>query len=189
MSLRAASISAAGMKGEVIVGNCQLCQTRPSFWPKLQSSCRKLYAFGVPMKSAWPRVEASVLVSRAGVVPEPTGADKTTVVLFQREDHPGGWLSFLEQFATRGINLSRIESRPTGERLGDYCFSIDCEGHVADERVGEALMGLRRVCAQVRFLGSYGRADLAPATVAGDTTDDAFIEARDWLGMLRRPLP
>jgi prephenate dehydratase len=130
-----------------------------------------------------------VLVSRAGVVPEPTGADKTTVVLFQREDHPGGLLSFLEQFATRGINLSRIESRPTGERLGDYCFSIDCEGHVADERVGEALMGLRRVCAQVRFLGSYGRADLAPATVAADTTDDAFIEARDWLGMLRRPLP
>ncbi len=128
-----------------------------------------------------------VLVARAGQVPEPTGADKTTVVLFQREDHPGGLLSFLEQFATRGINLSRIESRPTGERLGDYSFSIDCEGHVADERVGEALMGLRRVCAQVRFLGSYARADLAPATVQPDTTDDAFVEAREWLGTLRRP--
>ena len=51
------------------------------------------------------------------------------------------------------MNLSRLESRPTGESLGRYCFSIDFEGHVADERVGETLMGLRRVCAEVRFLG------------------------------------
>ena len=53
----------------------------------------------------------------------------------------------------RGVNLTRIESRPTGAALGDYCFSIDAEGHIADQRVGEALMGLRRVCADVRFLG------------------------------------
>ena len=59
----------------------------------------------------------------------------------------------------RGVNMSRIESRPTGTALGSYCFSIDCEGHVDDARVGEALMGLRRVCADVRFLGSYERHD------------------------------
>ena len=106
-----------------------------------------------------------VLVARPGQLPAPTGADKTSVVLFQREDHPGGLLELLEQFATRGINLTRIESRPTGGRLGDYCFSIDCEGHVNDERVGETLMGLQRV----RFLGSYPRADGVEAHVVRGT--------------------
>jgi prephenate dehydratase len=128
-----------------------------------------------------------VLVARPGQLPEPTGADKTSVVLFQREDHPGGLLELLEQFATRGINLTRIESRPTGGRLGDYCFSIDCEGHVNDERVGETLMGLQRVCAQVRFLGSYPRADALEAHVLPGTRDKEFTAARTWLNTLRNP--
>ena len=87
--------------------------------------------------------------------PSATGADKTTLVLFQRDDHAGGLLELLEQFAARGINMTRLESRPTKESMGCYCFSIDIEGHVLDERVGEALIGLKRVCAEVRFLGSY----------------------------------
>jgi prephenate dehydratase len=128
-----------------------------------------------------------VLVARPGQLPEPTGADKTSVVLFQREDHPGGLLELLEQFATRGINLTRIESRPKGGRLGDYCFSIDCEGHVSDERVGETLMGLKRVCAEVRFLGSYPRADSVEAHVSLGTGDNDFVEARAWLRSLRGP--
>ena len=128
-----------------------------------------------------------VLVSRPGVVPEPTGADKTTVVLFQTDDHPGGLLELLEQFAARGINLTRLESRPTGDALGRYCFSIDFEGHVNDERVGETLMGLRRVCADVRFLGSYHRADGAVTAVRHGTRDDDFLAARGWLRGLRNP--
>jgi prephenate dehydratase len=128
-----------------------------------------------------------VLVSRPGVVPEPTGADKTTVVLFQTDDHPGGLLELLEQFAARGVNLSRLESRPTGESLGRYCFSIDFEGHVADQRVGETLMGLRRVCAEVRFLGSYPRADGTAVAIRPGTDDGAFLEAREWLSGLRHP--
>ncbi len=126
-----------------------------------------------------------VLVQRPGVVPEPTGADKTTLVVFQADDHPGGLLEMLEQFATRGINLSRIESRPTGELLGRYCFSIDCEGHVADARVGEALMGLHRTCREVRWLGSYPRADAQPVQVTPATTDSAFTQAGEWLTQLR----
>ena len=126
-----------------------------------------------------------VLVSRPGQLPAPTGADKTSLVLFQREDHPGGLLELLEQFAARGINLTRIESRPNGGRLGDYCFSIDCEGHVNDERVGETLMGLKRVCADVRFLGSYPRADSVEAQVSAGTHDSDFTEARSWLRSLR----
>ena len=130
-----------------------------------------------------------VLVARPGQLPAPTGADKTSVVLFQREDHPGGLLELLEQFAARGINLTRIESRPNGGRLGDYCFSIDCEGHVSDERVGETLMGLKRVCAEVRFLGSYPRADGVEAEVSAGTRDREFVEARSWLRSLRSPRP
>jgi prephenate dehydratase len=128
-----------------------------------------------------------VLVARPGRLPEPTGADKTSVVLFQTDDHPGGLLELLEQFAARGINLTRLESRPTGDALGRYCFSIDFEGHVNDERVGETLMGLRRVCADVRFLGSYHRADGAVTVVRHGTTDDDFLAARSWLRGLRNP--
>lgn len=126
-----------------------------------------------------------VVVGRPGRAPRPTGADKTSLVVFQADDHPGALLEMLEQFATRGINLSRIESRPTGESLGRYCFSIDCEGHIEDARVGEALMGLHRTCREVRFLGSYPRADARAVTVRAATTDDAFDRAGDWLARLR----
>lgn len=127
-----------------------------------------------------------VLVARPGALPEPTGADKTTLVLYQREDHAGGLLELLEQFAARGINLTRLESRPTKELMGSYCFSIDLEGHILDERIGEALMGLHRICAEVRFLGSYPRADRQPASVAAFTSDAHFRAARSWLEGLRR---
>lgn len=126
-----------------------------------------------------------VVVARPGQLPTPTGADKTTVVIYQRSDHAGGLLELLEQFATRGINMTRLESRPTKESMGSYCFSIDCEGHVLDERVGEALMGLKRVCADVRFLGSYPRADNRQATVAPLTSDDEFRSAKQWLAGIR----
>ena len=76
-----------------------------------------------------------------------------------------------EEFQLRGVNLSRIESRPTGAALGNYCFSLDAEGHVSDRRVGEALMGLRRVCADVRFLGSYERHDGQAPTIRPGTTE------------------
>ena len=126
-----------------------------------------------------------VLVARPGTLPEPTGADKTTVVLFQKDDHAGGLLELLEQFAVRGVNMTRLESRPTGSAMGSYCFSIDFEGHVQDARVGETLMGLRRVCAQVRFLGSYPRADGGRPDPRPGTSDTDFDRARAWLQTLR----
>jgi prephenate dehydratase len=127
-----------------------------------------------------------VLVARPGTLPEPTGADKTTVVLFQQDDHAGGLLELLEQFAVRGVNLTRLESRPTGEAMGSYCFSIDFEGHLLDARVGETLMGLKRVCADVRFLGSYRRADGVRAGERPGTADIDFGDAQTWLDELRR---
>jgi prephenate dehydratase len=126
-----------------------------------------------------------VLVARPASPPPRTGADKTSLVAYLPHDHAGALLELLEQFATRGVNLTRIESRPTGESLGRYCFSIDCEGHLEDARVAEALVGLHRVCPQVRFLGSYPRADQAPTQVRPGTTDTAFGDARAWVDRLR----
>lgn len=126
-----------------------------------------------------------VLVTRPGPPPTPTSADKTSLVAFIRDDHPGALLEILEQFATRGVNLTRIESRPTGSGIGKYCFAVDCEGHVGDARVGEALMGLRRICADVRFLGSYPRADGVAPTMSYGTSNETFASAADWLATLR----
>lgn len=126
-----------------------------------------------------------VLVRRPGPPPPPTRGDKTSLVAYIRDDHPGALLEILEQFATRGVNLTRIESRPTGDGIGRYCFAVDCEGHVADARVGEALMGLRRVCADVRFLGSYPRADGMTPTTAFGTSNEDFRAAAAWLARLR----
>jgi prephenate dehydratase len=126
-----------------------------------------------------------VLVRRPGPPPPPTGADRTTLVAFISDDGPGALLALLTEFAVRGVNLTRIESRPTGGGLGEYCFSLDAEGHVAEARVGEALSALRRVCADVRFLGSYPRADALPATVRPGTSDREFTDASRWLERLR----
>jgi prephenate dehydratase len=126
-----------------------------------------------------------VLVSRPGPVGPPTGADKTTMVLFMRENHPGALLEILEQFASRGVNLSRIESRPTKRTLGDYCFSVDAEGHVDDARVAEALMGLHRVCAEVVFLGSYPRADGEAPLIRTGTANEDYTAAAAWLRRIR----
>jgi prephenate dehydratase len=126
-----------------------------------------------------------VLVSRPGPPPPPTGSDKTSLVVFIHENHPGALLELLEQFAVRGIDLTWIQSRPTGSALGKYCFAIDAEGHIDDARVAEALMGLHRTSDDVRFLGSYPRADGAVVNVSAGTSDSDFSEASHWLKRLR----
>lgn len=122
-----------------------------------------------------------VLVGRPGELPARTGADKTTVVVPLPEDRPGALMEILDQFATRGVNLSRIESRPTGQYLGHYFFSIDADGHIADARVADALAGLHRISPATRFLGSYSRADGHRTDVAPHTSDQAFRAAHAWV--------
>jgi prephenate dehydratase len=126
-----------------------------------------------------------VVVAPTGPLPAPTGTDRTSLAAFLADDHPGALLEILTEFAVRGINLTTIQSRPTGDRLGQYYFFVDCEGHVDDARVGEALMGLRRVCTDVRFLGSYARCDGGLTQVRPGTSDAEFAEAAAWLGRLR----
>lgn len=126
-----------------------------------------------------------VLVAKPGPLPTATGADKTTMVLFMTENHPGALLEILEQFASRGVDLCRIESRPTKKILGDYCFSIDAAGHISDARLAEAMMGLHRICADVVFLGSYPRADSTPANIRAGTSNAEYAAAVDWLRRLQ----
>jgi prephenate dehydratase len=95
-----------------------------------------------------------VAVAREGI-PAPTGHDKTSIVLFQAADRPGNLHLISAQFAAREINLTKFESRPTKKSLGDYCFIIDFEGHVADAIVADCLRNLRADVGSVKFLGSY----------------------------------
>lgn len=122
-----------------------------------------------------------VLVSKMAPVGSRTGADKTSLIVELPEDRPGALLDLLEQFATRGVNLSLLASRPIGDELGRYRFVIDADGHVTDERVADALLGVKRFSPNVVFLGSYPRADRRQITTADEHENDVFLDARDWL--------
>lgn len=122
-----------------------------------------------------------VLVGRAEAIPPATGADKTSVIVELPTDAPGSLLDMLEQFATRGVNLSLIQSRPIGDTLGRYRFVIDLDGHILDERVADAMLGLKRFSPKVIFLGSYPRADGVRTEVSSRYNNEAFADARDWL--------
>jgi prephenate dehydratase len=86
-------------------------------------------------------------------------AGKTSLVFWGPGAERPGWLvGCLDEFAKRGINLTKIESRPRRERLGHYMFFTDLEGWVHEQSVSEALEGLRGHCQEVRVLGSYAKA-------------------------------
>jgi prephenate dehydratase len=163
-------------------------QPRPYDAAVAQVITAEIYGLDVLAENIGDTDEATtrfVIVAKPGDIPAPTGSDKTTLSLFMHQDQPGALLAILNEFAVRGVNLTRIESRPTRKVLGDYYFSIDIEGHVDDARVAEALMGLHRVCLDVRFLGSYPRHDGKAPVLRDGVTDQDFAEANDWLGRLK----
>jgi len=124
-----------------------------------------------------------VLVGREGI-PAPTGHDKTSMVVFQRADRPGSLLAILQEFAARSINLSKLESRPTKAGIGDYCFILDLNGHIADELVADCLRNVRAKGHDIKFLGSYP----AVGDAAQDTrreVDAAWTDAQSWMDTLR----
>ena len=105
-----------------------------------------------------------VAVSR-DEIPAPTGHDHTTIVCFQDADRPGSLYGILGQFAARDINLTNLQSRPTKQGLGQYCFIIDLEGHLADQVIADCLRDLRAHLADIKFLGSY--------PTGGDASDES----------------
>ncbi|HVW33511.1 MAG TPA: prephenate dehydratase domain-containing protein [Acidimicrobiia bacterium] len=116
-------------------------------------------------------------------LPARTGHDKTTSVVFQSQDRPGSLLGILQEFDARAVNLTKLESRPTKRGLGNYCFFIDCEGHISDELVADVLRNLAAKH-EVRFLGSYpaaGRDSGARRRAAGK----AWRAAESWVDDLR----
>ena len=87
----------------------------------------------------------------------PTGYDKTSFSFAFDEDAPGSLYNALGIFATRDINLVKIESRPTKESLGRYNFLVDCEGHRESPLVREALRALELQVSSLKVFGSYPR--------------------------------
>src|SRR3954452_17175891 len=123
------------------------------------------------------------VVAREGV-PAPTGHDKTTTVVFQKADEPGSLLAILQEFAARAINLSNLQSRPTKRGLGDYCFMIDLEGHIATDVVADCLRELKSKQADVKFLGSFPAAGAQGDEVRRDA-EASWRAADKWLQELR----
>ncbi|MHB8246302.1 MAG: prephenate dehydratase [Acidimicrobiales bacterium] len=124
------------------------------------------------------------LVLAPGRVPAPTGHDKTSIVCFQTADHPGSLHEILGQFAARSLNLTKIESRPTKQGLGDYCFVIDLEGHVNDEVLGDCLRQLHLGLAACKFLGSYPAAGEHGPARREEVTEGRRLADR-WLQEIR----
>jgi prephenate dehydratase len=126
-----------------------------------------------------------VLVARpeAGI-PGPTGHDKTSVVCFQSSDHPGSLHGILGQFSARDLNLVKLESRPTKRELGEYCFIIDFEGHVADEVVADCLRDLHAGLRKLKFLGSYPAAG-AHGPARRRDAEQAWQAADRWIEDVR----
>jgi len=99
-----------------------------------------------------------VVVEKPGKIPTATGKDRTSLAVFIAIDHAGALLEILNEFAKHQVNLSFIQSRPTGAQLGHYHFIIDTEGHIDDQAVSAAVAGLKQICEDIRFLGSYPQA-------------------------------
>lgn len=89
--------------------------------------------------------------------PEPGGRDKTSI-MFSVRDEPGILYRMLEPFSKRGINLSKIESRPMKGRAWEYIFFLDLEGHLRDEQISSAIEELQGYCQFLKVLGSYPKA-------------------------------
>ncbi len=125
-----------------------------------------------------------VVVGRG--VPGSTGHDKTSIVVFQRADRPGSLLTILQEFAARSVNLSKLESRPTKQSLGDYCFFIDLDGHISDELIADALRHIAAKQARVKFLGSYPvGGPQAAGIVRRRAASRAWRDASSWIDDIR----
>lgn len=152
------------------------------------TAAAKLYGLTILASDIGENKEAQtrfIEIGKKGKPAAKTGHDKTSVVVELPDDRPGGLLEMLEQFAARGVNLSRIESRPVGDRFGRYRFNIDAQGHIEDEAIAESLMGLHRFSPKVIFLGSYPRADKSESVHLGNNQNSDYEAAKRWLDGLR----
>lgn len=140
-----------------------------------------LVSLAADIGSVRDAVTRFVLLRRPGPPPEPTGNDRTSLVL-SVGNHPGSLLAALGEFASRGINLTRLESRPTRSKLGVYYFLVDADGHLADPAMADVLGALTRRSALLRWLGSYPRVQGSNDPAAEFATAQAYAEAAEQVG-------
>nr|WP_042184265.1 prephenate dehydratase [Kibdelosporangium sp. MJ126-NF4]CEL16186.1 Prephenate dehydratase [Kibdelosporangium sp. MJ126-NF4]CTQ94111.1 Prephenate dehydratase (EC 4.2.1.51) [Kibdelosporangium sp. MJ126-NF4] len=126
-----------------------------------------------------------LLLRKPGHLPPPTGHDRTSLAVVIAHDEPGSLATTLSELALRGINLTRIESRPLRGLFGEYRFYLDLDGHVAEQRLADALGTLHRTSRQVRFLGSYPKADQSPSQAPPRATDADYEAAAAWVAQVR----
>ncbi|PPK61719.1 prephenate dehydratase [Actinokineospora auranticolor] len=126
-----------------------------------------------------------LLLSRPTAPPAPTGADRTSVILVVSH-RPGELAAVLAELATRGLNLTRIESRPLRDRFGEYRFYLDLDGHIGEQRVADALAALRRRSQHVLFLGSYPKAEGVAAAVESPFRDSDYADSAAWVTAIAR---
>lgn len=124
-----------------------------------------------------------VVVARPGVPTPPSGADRTAVV-FTLPNKPGTLVGALTEFALRGVDMSRIESRPTRTGLGTYRFHVDLIGHIDDAPVAEALRALYLRCEQLTYLGSWPTLE-----TVSHTDTDRLEEAAAWVAAAQKGQP
>ncbi len=119
-----------------------------------------------------------VLLRRPGAPPPPTGNDRTSLVL-SVDNYPGSLLAVLTEFASRGINLTRLESRPTRSQLGEYVFLVDADGHLSEPAMADVVAALQRRSALLRWLGSYPRSAGRNVPAAEFATAAAYGAAKE----------
>ncbi len=153
----------------------------------------KLYDLDVLSESIEDHPENAtrfVLVGREEMgIPPRSGHDRTSIVLFQRRNAPGSLHAILGEFAARGLDLTKLESRPRKQALGQYCFLIDIEGHIADDVVAHCLHQVHAHLAEVKLLGSYpaaGEGSDARRAEASEAYRGAEAWIESWRARVRR---
>lgn len=91
--------------------------------------------------------------------PPATGNDKTSLIVYLEKNRPGALYEILGEFANKGIDLTKIESRPTKKVLGDYLFYIDLKGHIEDKIIKDTLERVKSKVGMLKILGSYPAAE------------------------------
>ena len=186
--LRDAEVKAANSTAEAARTVAELDDTSvAAIGPKAAASVYGLEVVAEHLADHGGNQTRFVLVGKE-TIPQPTGHDRTALVVFQRADEPGSLISILQEFAARRINLSQLLSRPTKRGgLGDYCFIIYADSHIKDELMADVLRDLHAKQGAVKFLGSYPAAGVH-AHSAREHADARWREADDWINDLRSRL-
>lgn len=124
-----------------------------------------------------------LLLTRPGPAPEATGNDRSSLIL-TLDNRPGALLAVLSEIAGRGINMTRLESRPKRGHPGDYVFLADVDGHLRDPAMADMVAALLRRGVLLRWLGSYPRADGSVATAPYFARPEAYDRAGKGLSAL-----